>query len=313
MNKKVVFILGIGRSGSTLLDLILAAHPQCFSLGEISKFHQIYTNPNMTLSSQCQGSTFWEETFSEEELKRLSIGLSNRRINPFIPLKVERFVRELFAKDDIFNSYSLILSKIEENILIDSSKYFDWVSNKQVAREIRDGIVESYIIYLIRDGRAVINSYLRRYPNRTIQQISKNWIKQLQGSQNFYQQFNPENRKMIVRYEQLAKEPQQTLETICQTIGIDFNPEMLEYWKYEHCGVAGGQGARALVKKFKQEDLNKQVAEVHGDYYKKAPLGIKLDLRWKQELSSENLAEFYRITGDLNKPFEWDEDDVVTE
>ena len=44
MNKKVVFVLGIGRSGSTLLNYILGSHPDCFDLNEISKLPEIYQN-----------------------------------------------------------------------------------------------------------------------------------------------------------------------------------------------------------------------------------------------------------------------------
>ena len=38
---KIIFILGIGRSGSTMLDLMLGSHSQGFSLGEISKIPEI--------------------------------------------------------------------------------------------------------------------------------------------------------------------------------------------------------------------------------------------------------------------------------
>lgn len=50
-----------------------------------------------------------------------------------------------------------------------------------------------------------------------------------------------------------------------------------------------------------------KVCEVHGEHYEKRDLSIKLDLRWKKELSTENLEIFNRIPGDANKPYEWNE------
>jgi len=61
-----------------------------------------------------------------------------------------------------FNSY--LFAKTKKDILVDSSKYIFGIANKLKAREFRAGLIEAYLIHMIRDGRAVANSYLRAFP-----------------------------------------------------------------------------------------------------------------------------------------------------
>ncbi|NES02117.1 MAG: sulfotransferase [Okeania sp. SIO2F4] len=122
-HKKVIFIFGIGRSGSTLLDLMLGSHPQTFSLGEISKLPKFVKKGKRNLAA-LEESRFWIDNFDEAELKRFAAGISNHRLNKYIPLKIERFVRGLVGKDNILNPYTILFEKTKTQILVDSSKYF---------------------------------------------------------------------------------------------------------------------------------------------------------------------------------------------
>ena len=305
MNKKVVFVLGIGRSGSTLLNYILGSHPNCFDLNEISKLPEIYQNRQRHQDFWEGPGKFWEEKFNPEEMKMLVAGLSNHRINPYIPLKIERWVRETVGNDQILNPYSLMFSKLDKQVLIDSSKYVDWVSKKLQAKEFRSGQLDGYLIHLIRDGRAVLNSYLRWDKNMTVEDFSQRWSTLMKEDQKYFEQF-PSERKMLVRYEELASEPEATIQKICKMLGIEFQPEMLEYWKYDHLGITGNFGTRSLIAKYKGQETESKVEKVHGNYYEKQGFKIKLDLRWKNELDPEKIEQFYSLTNSLNKSYEWD-------
>lgn len=296
--------MGIGRSGSTLLDLMLSSNNACFSLGEVSKFSEIYQK-SKSFRGACHGSTFWEDSFNPKELELLAKGLSNHRLNSFIPLKLERWVRELLRQDKVLNPYSLIFSKVKENVLIDSSKYVDWVTKKLSAREFRQGLVNTYIVHMVRDGRAVLNSYLRNDPKMTVQEISQYWLQQVQASCRFYQQF-PANRKMTVRYEELATKPAVVMKSVCELLNIEYSAEMLEYWKFEHHGIVGSLGTRSLVLRYQGKDIGERVRKIHGERYERMDFSINLDLRWQEELSPQKLKEFNHIVGNLNRPYEWD-------
>lgn len=305
MKNKVVFVLGIGRSGSTLLNYILGSHPDCFDLNEISKLPEISQYRQRHQDFWEGPGKFWEEKFSPKELEMLVAGLSNHRITPYIPLKVERFVREITGNDQILNPYSLMFSKLDKKVLIDSSKYVHWVSKKLRAKEFRSGELEGYLIHLIRDGRAVLNSYLRWDKNLTVEKFSEKWSRLMIQDQKYYEQF-PSERKMIVRYEELASQPEATVQKVCKMIGIEFKAEMIEYWKYDHFGLVGNFGTRSLIAKYKGQQTESQVEKVHGNYYDQQGFKIKLDLRWKEQLDSEKIEKFYSLTNNLNKSYEWD-------
>ena len=79
---------------------------------------------------------------------------------------------------------------------------------------------------------------------------------------------------------------------------------MIEFWKQEHHHIVGSRGTNALIRKYRGLK-QKGVEKIHGSYYEELGLQIKLDLRWKHELSAENLAIFNSLAGELNKSYEW--------
>ncbi|NER84957.1 MAG: sulfotransferase [Leptolyngbya sp. SIO1D8] len=300
---KVVFILGIGRSGSTMLDLMLGSHSQGFSLGEISKLPEIFGR-QPTPAALCPSSSFWPDHFSQEDTQRLAIGLSGHRLHPQIPLKLERWVRELLHQDDILNPYTLLHKRIGKSLLVDSSKYPDWVARRLDAREFRKGPMQGYVIHAVRDGRAVLNSYLRAYPDITIETVSQRWLANLEKCERLYETL-PSHRCLQMQYEALATEPTKIMQDVCSFLEIPFEPAMLEYWQHDHHYIAGSRSARALIARYRNQPVPSNTQEVHGDYYAKMDLTIKLDQRWRQELQAEQLDQFHAIVGDRNKPFEW--------
>lgn len=302
--KKVVFIMTMGHSGSSLLAVILGSHPKCFSVGELKVFSRHYQNRDkLHLDCVSCDSEFWEKTFGEEGLKKLSLGLGEKRINKYIPLKIDKEIRSWFKKDLIFNPYSLMFNKLNKDIIIDSSKYPLWIEKRMNAKEFTQGRIEAYLVYLIRDGRAVINSLFRKYPDNDIEVVSQDWVKKLKERNVFFKQF-PSERKIKISYEELASNPQETTEKICQLLGVEFTPNMLNYWEYEHHDLSGNDGTYSLIRRYQGKELIKKTQLLHGKYYQEHDLGIKLDLRWQRELDPEKLAVFNRIAGEYNKPYE---------
>jgi hypothetical protein len=298
--QKVVFIFGIGRSGSTLLDFIIGSHSQCFSLGEISKISEIYQK------TEVLGNEFWDQRFTPSEKKRFIAGISNHRIHKFIPLRLERWIREIMKRDQILHSYSQLLSKIDQTILVDSSKYHSWVAQKITSSEFKRGLLDYRLIHVCRDGRSVMNSYLRRYPEIQPREFCYNWVKLKQEREQLYATI-PESHKITVRYEELASNPSIIIQSVCDFIGISYEPDMLEYWKHEHHQIAGSVGTKSSIEKYQKGKVGDDANSVHGDYYAKSKLEIKLDLRWRKELSEENRALFESIAGEENRGYEWND------
>lgn len=307
MKKKVVSIIGSGRTGSTLLMLILGSHPDCFALGELSKLYRYYKTQK-PLCGICQGSCkFWNKSFNDQEIYQLTSVLGGTRLNQLIPLVLEKKIRNIFNQEQIFNPYSTIFDRLNKKILIDSSKEVDWVKKRYQAPEFISEEVENYLIHMVRDGRAVMSSKLRITPGLTATEFSHQWVKRIKETNEFFDQF-PSERKMIISYEKFVTQNQEVLQQLCQLLQIEFVPEMTQYWKHDHHLVAGNSGTRSLILKYRNQEtagLQDQVQKRQGNYYENMGLQLKLDLRWKDELSSEQVEVFNQIAGELNKTYEW--------
>ena len=175
--------------------------------------------------------------------------------------------------------------------------------------------MKPYLIYLSRDGRGVVNSYLRKYPERGIVSIIEMWKAQIEQMNHFHDNF-PSEKKIFIKYEELAEHPSETVAQICDMIEIKFEKEMLMYWQHEHHSINGNLGTQSLVIKHKKNNKpegTKKIDEMNlGDthfvkaYYENVGMAIKVDMRWQKELSWEQLSIFDKMASDLNLPFKYE-------
>lgn len=304
MEKKVIFIMSAGHSGSSLLALILGSHSECFSAGELSCLPNRYRK-QIPIDCVNMKSDFWENTFGKEGIDRLAKVLGNTRLNKYIPLKIEKKLRQILKKDEIFNPYSFIFSKLDnQKVIIDASKDRNWIEDKMKAPEFKSNRIEGYLIHLVRDGRAVANSVFRKIPHRDVAEYSRKWVDRTNSRKDFFENFE-RDRRLKIAYEELASNPHKTIEKICNFIGIDYEAGAIEYWKYDHHDISGNAGTYSLIRRYKGQEIEKKVEQIHGDYYNNVDIAIKLDLRWQKELSPEKLEIFNRIAGETNKLYEW--------
>lgn len=308
MKKKVVFIMGTAHCGSTLLTLVLGSHSNCRALGEVSnlpEFHRQERSPCSVCQGDCQ---FWGNTLSNQDMQTLSQGFAERRIHPHIPLKLEKAVRGLLKNDQVFNPYSLIAAKTNEAVLIDSTKTVYWLEKKLAAREFQAGKLDAQLIHLIRDGRAVMNSYSRRKQYRGLsaeqfgQQFGELWMNRINNEHRFFDGFL--GKKLRLRYEEFATNTEATLKNLCAWLDLDFQPDMVNYWKYEHHTISGNSGTHSLISKH-QESTPQQPIAVQAKPIAEKEFSIRLDQRWQTKLSPEQIAAFYNSTGNLNEAYEW--------
>ncbi|MEL6158298.1 MAG: sulfotransferase [Cyanobacteria bacterium J06623_5] len=316
MRKQVVFIMGTAHCGSTLLTMVLGSHSDCLALGEVSNYPDAYRR-DRPICSVCAGDcTFWNHHFSEQDARRLCHGFAERRLHKHIPLKLEKAVRGFFKSDQVFNPYSLIASQVEETTLIDSTKTVYWLEKKLAAREFQDKLLEPYLIHLIRDGRAVMGSYSRRKEYQGLsaadfgKQFGTLWQNRLNNEHKFYDSFS--GNKIRLRYEEFATEPAQTAATLCKWLGLDFQPDMLNYWKHQHHVISGNSGTRASVQKHQTQSIEGQPDKATAGEKQESTKSqinkepeIKLHTRWQKTLSPEQIDAFYRTTNNMNKAYEW--------
>ena len=275
MKKKVAFIISSGHSGSSLLSLILGSHPKCFSAGELKGLPNRYRK-QVFIDCVNRNSEFWEDAFDQGGLKNLAIGLSGTRIHSYIPLKLESRIRDVVNKEDAYvNPYSYMLPKLDVDVIVDSSKAISWCEKRLRSPEFKRHRVEAYIIHLVRDGRAVINSYLRKYPHRDIRKMAYEWSQKQIGRQEFCKSFSSE-KHIEVQYEALASRPQETVTEICRFLDLEFRSDMLQYWLHSHHDISGNEGAYSLIDKYKGIEKERSMGSGKKKYYDAADHALRI-------------------------------------
>lgn len=304
--KKVVFIIGASHSGSTLLDLILGSHSHGFSIGEFNTFPRNLKEKGFSTSicGVCgDNCSFWNQSVSLPIIHSyFQWGASKN------PIK-----KRLYEHFGSFkgNIYDWLFQWSGASVLIDSSKTVGWVR-----RQLRPfwywWRITPFLLYIHRDGRAVVNSLLRKHPQKGIKNLTKTWVKVTIAMEAFFHTF-PQNRKLTLSYEGLATNPESTIKAICQVLGLAYEPSMLLYWQHQHHHVQGNWGTRSLILKYREQFKTEypRPSLINQAFYDQIGLAIKPDIRWRDELSQKDLEIFNSIAGNLNKKYAFEPDAFV--
>lgn len=306
--KKVVFIMGSGHSGSTLLELVLGAHSRVFGLGELVNLYRGVDGPRdpfPRLCRICEGRCpFWNDTV---EIRVLEAHFS--RAGHLAPIR-----RWVNRKSE--NVYQRFFGWSGKDVLIDSSKRVRWIA-QQLRPRRNWKTISPVLIYLTRDGRAVVNSKLRKNPETDIRVEAREWKERVNRMNEFYANY-PERQRLAIAYEEFASQPESVIRSLCDFLELDFEPGMLRFWEHEHHTTFGNAGTRSLIARFRAQSSSEEqpTAAVnalenlrtrHGTHYDDVGLAIRLDLRWRRELTAEQLEAFEAIAGETNQPYAYDE------
>ncbi len=270
-NEKTCFICGAGHSGSTLLGLILGSHSSCFYAGEANKSRFINKPSDGKKSGICKlcgpSCPIWS------------------RVDPK-------------GSIDLYEQLSRLTNK---PIIIDSTKNTRWITEK--IDILKKNSTEIYLIYIQRDGRAVINSRIRKYPDMDVIQLIKDWKNQIELTNKLFNESN--GKKMKIHYEELATNPAKLAKETCNFLEINYKSNLEEYYRFTHHPLGGNTGTQSLITKVNQNLTYLQLNGHQRQYYVDHPLEIKLDLRWKKELLPAHEELFNSLAADLNKEFQW--------
>jgi hypothetical protein len=134
------------------------------------------------------------------------------------------------------------------------------------------------VIHLVRDGRAVAASAIRRRGQEP-QIAARIWKRENQHLRLVLRSM-PAGQIHRLRYEDLCEAPERELRGVCDFLGLDFEPAMVQLWYRPVHNIPGNP----LLFKDRQRSIAK-------------------DERWRRDLSPDQLAEVERVTGPLNRAF----------
>jgi hypothetical protein len=134
------------------------------------------------------------------------------------------------------------------------------------------------IAHLVRDGRAVVASTLKRR-RTTVEAASRVWKRDNRHVSMMLRTI-PRALQHQVRYEAVCENPERELRALCAFLGLEFEPAMLELWQRPVHNIPGNPML------FQRERRT-----------------ISRDDRWKRVLSHDDLRTFERVAGAMNRSF----------
>ena len=172
----------------------------------------------------------------------------------------------------------------------------------------QDTRIESRFIHLIRDGRAVVASTLRKHPDRRIRDCARDWQTRVLSHRRLLNE-HIGAAPPTVMYERLQANTDGELRQVCDAVGLGFEPNMRQFWRKDHHYLWGNRGilfamTRRRDANASQEDLPESVHAPETcwdlDYYVRTDPDNFVDERWRKELNPVQRVLFALTAGKLN-------------
>jgi hypothetical protein len=273
------FIVGVGRSGTTLLRMMLDAHPDLAIPPETGFLPDVaaLTETGDALKRSFLRSVTSASTFEDFQLSAAQLEAALAAIEPFDVTCGLRCFYQLYAArfakprwGDKTPMYCLHLDAIER------------------------ALPEARFIHLIRDGRDVACSvrHLWFAPGETIEAIAFEWRRRVHRCRHLGR---IARHYMEVRYEALVGNPWTVLSDICRFIEVDAHPAMRRYHERsrarltEHVARANADGSTLIT----------HAQRVHNQRFVMQPPTPERIGRWREQLSPAEQASFASAAGDL--------------
>ncbi len=240
----VIYLIGAGRSGSTLIDIIMDSHSQIVGVGELSNWFfrkEKQSKMPCTCGKVLSECSFWQNVFKDIP-ENLQIPNSKLKINQkkidFLFNRKKYFFIANKEKEVNLEKYLELNKRIYENILSYSKKRVVFDSSKEMDRAeilVSDNRFKILFLHLVRDGRGTTYSYKRKHGG-IISPMLLWGLKNLKAE--IFKKRYPQNF-IFLRYEDFCQNPKQIIKKILKKVNLDFEPEMLSFREKVHHQVDG--------------------------------------------------------------------------
>jgi Sulfotransferase family len=227
---KVIYVMGAGHSGSTILGLALGNCSDSFYAGEVDEWLLVSGTPSL---GGAERTEFWgevreamvdagaEELFGGEVNRVIERSSSLLRLDRW-PARRAKLRRYRQVSEDLFKA---IARTAGASHVVDTSHF------PLRARELQklDGI-ELYVVLLVRDPQDVVASNVREISRhevaeRRVRILTMNanlWLTQLLSVLVFLRQ--PRERRVFVRHESFLADPEGVMRQILDSLGTGVTP-----------------------------------------------------------------------------------------
>lgn len=272
-----IFVVGVPRSGTTLVQSLLAAHSQMMSFTESHFFSRHFkvlpwlSSAVLTRDPSSRLHTFLDENGSSEHGME-SLDLATSVVVPkklFLPLRTFSVARQLLRVLD-----QLALRQGKSNWIEKTPKHLRYIPFLE-RLSVSEG--RPHFVHMIREGLEVVAS---------LHTASRSWerpydletcVKRWNADVGFSLGRVASGSDHFVFYEQLTARPEATLGRLLAALGLDWEPEILERyssnrlvtreetWKANVDRGVRRSGTSGQV--LSEEQRNRVRASLHQDLY----------------------------------------------
>jgi hypothetical protein len=270
------FVVGVGRSGTTLLRLMLDAHPQ-LAIGPETQFVADLVHLDDPVEG-IVGARTWGD----------------------FGLDADEFARRA-ADQDLAGVLRAFYSLYAE-----SQGKSRWGEKTPGYVRSMDSIAavlpEARFVHLIRDGRDVALSRRARGmgADKPMAKTANLWRRRIEDARA--QAHDLDGRYLELRYEDLVADPEPQLRRVCEFIELDFDPAMLRHdegadERLAELGDLAAEGPRQA------RDADER-ATAHAQA--RGPATTQRTGAWRTEMSAEDRHEFEAVAGELLRDLGYD-------
>jgi hypothetical protein len=269
------FVVGVARSGTTLLRLMLDAHPELAIPGETHFLSALLKQPPIS-KDEFLARVTGAETWANMALDPADLQAALDRMETFSLANATRCFYRLYA------------SRLGKTRWGDKTGRY--LNDMTALQEL---LPEAHFIHIIRDGRDNALSFQGLWfgPGNDFADLAQFWASRITAAR---QQAKHLSHYLEVRYESLVMEPEHVLREICDYIALPFDPAMLA-----HHDAAGARLAE-YTRPFGREGMPTNIEEFRTIYTRAAapPDPARIG-RWRTEMPLEEQRRFEAVAGPL--------------
>ncbi len=292
-NIKMNFIIGPGRSGTTLLTTILNEHEDTIAAPEIK--HLIF------LYSKYKNIKTFTNEFKTDFLEYLKIYLDVKKIEIFNTysddmldfIKVGQKINfAQLVKLGYFLIYKNKTIDSQINFIVDKNPFYTFYYDILIKI-----FPDAKFLVLIRDYRAYVNSIIQNRPpfssKRSIYYYAYTW--KLYANEINKISIHAREKIMIIKYEDFVLNKEFVVKKVQKFIGLNEEKRVLNFHENMKKGLALTD---ENIKPFKRMDvkLDELSSPVKSDRIE----------RWKQNLSKKDLEKIEMICGQIGLKFDYE-------
>ncbi|NUO09322.1 MAG: hypothetical protein HUU08_11680 [Candidatus Brocadia sp.] len=304
--RTVVFIVGLGYTGSTVLDMALGNNKESFSLGEIANLPtEININNPCVCGEFIRNCHFWLGVCNAIREKHNIDFIRNPDSFPLKPAEIRNrnnILRKLKILSNVYGIsknepwlkntkilYDAIAEMSNAKVLIDSSKD---IRRALMLRSVLKGYQIKFI-HLIRDCRGTMRACKNnvgkvRFPKSNedaiitrpfipTEQAIKMWIHDNLKITVYLSLFAPYNSWRVVKYEDYCDTPDTVFSSLAEWLDLSDYKDMINFSSIVHHNVSGSRS------RFNHSKI------------------LPSDKRWKNDLTEEDFNIFKKKAIFLNR------------